>query len=1124
MVQPRGFDQLVVIGASAGGIEALSRLVAGLPADFPAPIVVAQHIDPTRASHLRQILEHRTALRVVTVESSEALQPGVIYVVPNNRNVEISDHSVAVAEDAHIGPMPSVDLLLRTAARAFGERLIAVILSGAGSDGAAGARAVKVAGGAVVIQDPETAGFSSMPSSVAPTTVDVVATADGIGPLLVDLLSGRFQIARPADDETLTLLLEQLREQSGIDFGRYKRPTILRRLERRMAAVKVADLRQYLAYIEDNPAEYQRLISSFLIKVTEFFRDEELFGLLRSRIVPQLIADARSAGRRELRIWSAGCATGEEPYSLAMIVADLLGDELDRWTVRIFSTDVDEDAIAFARRGVYPGPTVESLPAGIVGRHFARIDGSYLVSKSIRGLTVFGQHDLAMRAPFPRLDLVLCRNVLIYFTPELQRRALQLFAFSLRDGGVLVLGKAESTSRLAASFVLEDAALKVYRRQGERITVPPHGQPMPAAMPRPKPARPAARTAPATADAAVEDTLQRMSIGIVEIDANYDIRTINRAARALLGIRGIAIGKDLVHLARTLSANELRATLDQALAGRASARVFLIPSPDAATSSRIAVNIEARPIRPATARGDAAAVGNAWAAGAVVLIDDASGSAATEVAEAAEHERRDGMTRGESVEEHARRLSATNQGLVADNEELSQSNIGLRAENEQLLVASEEAQAAAEEVETLNEELQATNEELETLNEELQATNEELNTTNDDMESRQRELEELTSSLVAQHGLTEHERARLSAVITGMRDAIVVVDETGAPTMENDAYGRLSEASTGSVGGEEGPPTPTLEQLRLRAGRGESFTTEFWTVDQTGARHWYEVYGQGVLVDGEPHGGILVIRDITERSLRRLQNEFVGMVAHELRTPLTALRGYLQLLDRMSTDAAGDPRASRYSSLALEQAERLQALIADLFETARVDAGKLTFSFTDVDLGDLVVDATDIARSLSSRHRIVVGPVESGLRVSADPGRIQQVLLNVISNAVTHAPGSERIDVHVTRHGRDGVVDVADHGPGIPAADLPVIFTRYRQGTGSGGGLGLGLFISREIVVAHGGTIRAAATAGGGTTISMRLPLIDTTASPDSREGPTPDQPPPASRGGARRPKRSTSA
>jgi two-component system CheB/CheR fusion protein len=572
-------SKLVIIGASAGGIEALSILVGTLQPDFPAPIVIAQHLDPRRESHLTQILARRTSLPVVTVEDEAPLTPGVIHVVPSNRHVSVTDHEVALAPPPPDGrPVPSVDHVLATAAEKFGEGLIAVVLTGTGSDGADGARRVKLMGGTVVIQDPDTARFPSMPNSLAPTSVDIAASIEAIGPLLHELVTESLP-TRPEEERLLEPFLEEVRARSGIDFASYKRPTILRRLHRRILATQSENLRSYIRYTGKHPEEFQRLTSSFLIKVTEFFRDAELFDHLRDVVLPDAITRARGEDR-ELRLWSAGCATGEEAFSLAILLAEALGAELDQWTVRIFATDVDVDAINYARQGIYPAAAVEHLPPQIVERYFTKLDGEYAVNKQIRALTVFGQHDLALRAPFPRIDLALCRNVLIYFTPELQRRALQLFAFSLRDGAWLVLGKAETTNPLAEHFVLDDNNLKIFRRRGERPLIPPmrtpdvRGTRLPRITPRTAPstvqrplAAPAAVAARRPLDRA-DPGIAVLPFGVVTVDRTYDIASINPAARRLLTIHGAAIGQDLIHLASTVSHADLRAALDEALAGR----------------------------------------------------------------------------------------------------------------------------------------------------------------------------------------------------------------------------------------------------------------------------------------------------------------------------------------------------------------------------------------------------------------------------------------------------------------------------------------------------------------------------------------------------------------------------
>ena len=396
---------LVVIGSSAGGIEALSTVLETLDASFPIPIVIAQHLDPRHPSHLVEILTRRSALPVRSVTDHEPLAPGTVFVVPADRHVEITDGHLRLIDDMRPRPKPSINLLLSTAAHAYGERLIAVILTGTGSDGAAGAREVKEAGGTVVIENPETAAFSGMPASLAPTTVDLIANLGQIGPLLQNLLDGAYvgiladagaAETEDAHEQSLQTVLAQVRERNGVDFSNYKRPTILRRLQRRMISTGAGDLSEYGRYLTTHSDEYQRLIASFLIKVTEFFRDPDLFNALRDTVLPDLIAYARLHGN-VLRIWSAGCATGEEAYSLAILVAEALGEELEEFQVQIFATDLDEEAIAFARRGIYPRAALTGLSEEFVTRYFIKLDGAYEVIKQLRGLVIFGQHDLGKR-------------------------------------------------------------------------------------------------------------------------------------------------------------------------------------------------------------------------------------------------------------------------------------------------------------------------------------------------------------------------------------------------------------------------------------------------------------------------------------------------------------------------------------------------------------------------------------------------------------------------------------------------------------------------------------------------------------------------------------------------------
>lgn len=1060
---PRSVDQLVVVGASAGGIEALSVLVASLPTDLPAPVVVAQHLDPSRPSHLADILGRCSVLPVRLVDNREPLVPGTVYVVPANRHVEITDHTVRVRADAIRRPTPSVDLLLTTAAEVFGERLVAVILTGAGSDGAAGAHAVKDAGGTVVIQDPATAAFPSMPRALAAPLVDAVVPLEGIGPLLGALLAGSLA-GSGAGDPDLPALLAWVRERRGIDFSAYKPPTIARRLRRRMATAGAATVAAYLAYLEVHPEEEERLVADFLIKVTRFFRDPVLFDRLREQVLPESVA-AASAGGRELRLWSAGCATGEEAYSLALLVADLLATRSDPPAVRIFATDLDETALTFARRGVYPTPVLADVPPDLVARYFVALDGVYEARKVLRRMLVFGGHDLAQRPPFPHVDLVLCRNVLIYFTPELQQRALEIFAYSLRDGGYLALGKSETVLPLERVFADVNRRLRLYRREGPRT-------PLPAAVVRPAPvprSRPSLELALQQAEGETrdaqaaggraEDLVRRLPVGVAVVDRDYDIETINGVAREMLGIHGLAIRQDLIHLAQRIPSTPLRTAIDAVARGEPARRLPDVVTAETATGERRHLALTCHPDRVG-ADGTVATV--------LVLVEDIT---AVVLADRAREE----------AEERAERLAEANRQLLTANRELTDAVDRLREQGEELRLAAVAAQVSTEEIETLNEELQSSNEELETLHEEAQATIEELSVANEELQARTTETEELAAAHAG-------EQARLAAVLASMAEAVVVVDGAGRAVRTNAAYDALVGALSDPFvpADERGAPLPCEATPQARAARGEAFRLDFTAAVADGTRRWFEATGRP-LPDDEAGVGVVVIHDITDRSMRRLREEFVQSLSHDLKTPLTAARASLGWLDLADTESADEKR--NLLTNARRNIERLGMLIEDLLANSQLRAGVLQLDRHSIDLRQVVGDAVvTVEPLLRQKGQLLELGLPTPLLMEGDARRLEQVLINLLVNAHRHTPDGTHISVTGSVEGADVRLTVSDDGPGIPPEELEAVFARFYRTSHVGGGSGLGLAIAQGLVELHGGRIWAESGPGGGAAFHVVLP------------------------------------
>lgn len=749
-------NDLVVVGSSAGGITALSTLVSTLNKEFPAPVVLAQHLDPQRPSHLASILERRSTLPIVTVNEDEPtpLEKGKVYVVPANRHVMIVDGHVSLETDSEGRPKPSVDMLLSSAAKAYGEHLIAVILTGSGSDGAAGAVDVKNAGGVVIIQNPQTASYPSMPLSLPPTAVDHVAEMEQIGPLLYDLLKGVHLPTTEQADDPFRDLLMQVSAQTNIDFRNYKSSTILRRITRRMAVTHNASLRDYADYLHTHTDEVNELVKAFLIKVTGFFRDPEAFEVIKQSIIPLLIDKGKENGRT-IRAWSAGCATGEEAYSLALLIADQLDGDFPEWNVKIFATDVAADAVAFARRGLYPENVLAELPDDYRSRFFERIDQSYRVSKLLRQVVIFGEQDISRGVPFPRIDLVTCRNLLIYLKPELQESVLNLFAYSLsQTHGYLFLGKAETTRPTKASFELINKKWKIYRCVGGPLAFPINEagftRNSPAMWREPRRhqvtlaghnsfelARPEAEI---TQLRRTNETMLRCTnIAIVTIDRSYRIVTINAAARRLLGIREAAYDQDFLHTVRGLPYQVVRAAIDTVFHEHSAQTLAELElDPNAEGSGRyVTLSVMQMRVEPGTPE-----------LAVITALDATEQVQIRKRLEAVQREHSDLVNE----------LSAANRRFAAINKELQDANEELQATNEELMLTQEELQATNEEFEATNEELQATNEELETNNEELQATNEELQTTNDELVARTAELQDMSQ----QHRL---EQFQLSSVL-----------------------------------------------------------------------------------------------------------------------------------------------------------------------------------------------------------------------------------------------------------------------------------------------------------------------------------------------------------------------
>ncbi len=723
-----GLPGIVGIGASAGGLEALSEMFEEVPADTGMAFVVIQHLAPDRESAMVAILSGKTEMAVREARDGTVLEPDTVFVAPPGFLVEIVGGAFRLAPRPK-PPAPShpIDHFFESLAVAAGGRAIAVVLSGTASDGACGAREVKSVGGIVLVQDPETARYDGMPrAAMATGAVDLVLPPRRIAAEIGSIAAHPY--LRPAAPkptaEELELQASQLerifallRRGTGVDFTHYKSPTIRRRLQRRMILNKISDVATYLTYLESNATEVRALYQDILIHVTRFFREPESFEALREIVFPRF-AERRREGQ-PLRIWIPGCSTGEEPYSIAIAMLEFLGEEVGSSSLQIFATDISEAAIEIARRGIYPESIAADVSVGRLRRFFGKVDGSFRVSKTVREQCVFARQDLTRDPPFRLLDLVVCRNVLIYMGAPLQARMMQTFHYALKPEGYLMLGRAETVGQHPDLFALVDKRHRIYSKRAVDIRQPVVGQgsfapvrgdetPFRGLVPR---------AIPTIQSEVSRYLLDRFTPAGIVIDEDFQI--IQFRGRTGLYLEP-ASGDPTLHLlkmAREGLLHALRDAVDEVKrTGTGAIRQGVSVR---SNGGRRLVDLEVIPLHGSTDRNFL-----------ILFLDhrDELREEAGPIPEALP-----GPPESEQVNQLREELASTRGYLQSIIQDAEAANEELQSANEEILSANEELQSTNEELDTAKEELQSINEELNTLNEELQTRNEELSCANSDL-------------------------------------------------------------------------------------------------------------------------------------------------------------------------------------------------------------------------------------------------------------------------------------------------------------------------------------------------------------------------------------------------------
>ncbi len=1083
---------IVGIGASAGGLEAFTQLLRELPSDVNMALVLIQHLDPTYKSMLTELLSRTTNLTVLEVTDGVRVKPKHVYVIPPNTAMTISERVLHLTSRIEVdGKHMPIDHFLQSLAKDQKSRAIGVILSGTSMDGIQGLRAIKDEGGITIAQDEQSAKYYDLPrSAVAAGCVDLVLRPQDIAQELVKL--SRHPYVPYLETEGAENLLPQsdlekifglLRKATKVDFADYKHATIKRRILRRMLILKTEKMEDYLKYLQTNPGELGSLFQDILISVTGFFREPETFEALKHEIFPSILKN-RSADDA-IRVWVPGCSTGEEVYSLAICLVEYLDRSRVHPSIQIFATDVNEAVLEKARQGVYAASA--SISAERLQRFFVPTNGSVQVSKPIRRMCVFAKQDVTADPPFSKLDLIVCRNLLIYLGLALQRKLLPIFHYSLKPTGFLVLGDFETVGEFDNIFKLANKRLKIYSKKPVATRTPLDFSSRYIAardeqVDEPGASRQAESRAPEQEIFKEADRilLTRYSPASAIVNGDLEIVQFRGRTGAFLEPAPGKASLNILKMARQGLMTDLRLALDKAKKSGETVRRDAIEI--RSDGKYLDVNLEVVPLKTHTGYPCF-----------LVAFEETLPNPAPSVSR--------GRVRGGKSGKERRTEDLK---IVRLQQELSATKDYLQSIIEDKEAANEELKAANEEIQSSNEELQSTNEELETAKEELQSTNEELTTVNEELQNRNLELTQAHNDmtnlnaganvpiLMMGSDLRLRSWGPLSEKLFNLKasDLGRSIFDINLDLQTPDLKGTIEEVVAQDVD----------KELEVRGPHGRWFLVRirpYRTADNKieGAVLAFVDIDRIKQVEEELRARSEHLEDLVEERTMMLSNttrmaaigETAGMVGHDLRNPLQTIINTIHLAkESMKMDEVSPTerhlRLERALDTIREQADFMNKIVSDLQDYAR----QTKPTFVEYDMQTLI---NETLSSISISKAVEVSStVEPDLpKLNVDPSLLRRAFTNIVTNALQAMPDGGKLRIKAWRSEKLATVSFQDTGKGISedvkAKIFSPLFTTKEKG------VGLGLAVTRRLVESHRGEIKVTSKLGEGTTFTVEIPL-----------------------------------
>jgi two-component system, chemotaxis family, CheB/CheR fusion protein len=1044
---------IIAIGASAGGMEEINSFFDHTPCDGVSYVIV-QHLSPDFKSRMVELLSKHSKLIVSEAANEMEVKENQVYLIPNDKFMTISDNKLYLTPKNKIqGPHLTINTFFNSLAVNSGKNAIAVVLSGLGTDGSEGIKAIKREGGMVMARNPETSEFSSMPSNaIATGAVDIILEPALMPDAIEDYINHDGKLIENADDEkNITAIIDLIKEKSPLDFSEYKQSTIFRRIKRRAGYNNFIKLENYIEFLKTSPEEIEALSKDFLISVTSFFRNKEAFDIIEKEILPAIIK--KLSPEEELKMWVAACATGEEAYSLAILVAEQLTKQQKDAVVKIFATDIDSVALVHAGNGIFPDTITNEISEERLEKYFIKEGNNYKIKPRIRNMIIFARHDLVKNPPYCNMHFISCRNLLIYMTPALQKKIFYMLLFGLKIDGYLFLGSSENPMPIIQNLEVVNKTWKIYKNLQTHRTVHFDGFSVPHMIDikekhlfKESISQNESQT---LSEAVNQELVKEIDNLIVCVDENGQvIKTYGDTSRILLQKN---FNSNLPEL--------LPRPLDMAY--RLLSRKALKTN-QKATNKGIKIKKDGKVIKVTISIGPLSVNKGEQKLLMVTFVQDQTGSEA-DLQQTVFDEKIYFDEYTLNLEEELKELKSK---LQYTYEQLDRSNDNMQSFNEELLSANEEMQST-------NEEMQSVNEELHTINADYLIKNKELSETNDD--------------------LNNYFRSNTNGQLFVNNDLLLMKFSPGTVKFinlrESDIGRPLSNIST-NIKFET-----ITEDIKQVIAKGVTITKEIETDDGK----WYHTITMPyITADHKRNGAMITFNDVTELKQTELEldkinknllaanadlDNFVHAASHDLMGPLSNIELSISVLTDVQLN--DDPKLRNVMKIIHSSFVKFRKLVEELGTIGKIESGMQEKE--SIDIRELIKEIeASIENRIISSGTIIKNNVGAA-KIYFSKKNLRSIIYNLVTNAIKFRNPDRPSEICIDAKYENGfsVLTVKDNGIGMHPAEFEKIFSMYGRLNENIDGQGIGLYLIRKIINNAGGKILVESVLGKGSTFTV---------------------------------------